>query len=86
MVVHIWLNIMLKNHYYGARNPYAQFQKEITMEDYLKSKPVAYPLKLLSLHQLQMGSSSNLRYKLGLPMGIFELVDYTGLIIMLFLR
>ena len=50
--------IAIKNHYYGARNPYAQFQKEITMEDYLKSKPVAYPLKLLVSSPITDGAAA----------------------------
>ncbi|MEM0363156.1 MAG: thiolase domain-containing protein [Sulfolobaceae archaeon] len=50
--------IAIKNHYYGARNPYAQFQKEITMEDYLKSKPVAYPLKLLDSSPITDGAAA----------------------------
>ncbi|MEM3226141.1 MAG: thiolase domain-containing protein [Saccharolobus sp.] len=50
--------IAIKNHYYGARNPYAQFQKEITMEDYLKSKPVAYPLNLLDSSPITDGEAA----------------------------
>jgi acetyl-CoA acetyltransferase len=50
--------IAIKNHYYGARNPYAQFQKEITMEEYLKSKPVAYPLKLLDSSPITDGAAA----------------------------
>jgi acetyl-CoA C-acetyltransferase len=36
----------VKNHKYGAKNPYAMFQKELTVEDVLKSRIVASPLKL----------------------------------------
>jgi acetyl-CoA acetyltransferase len=50
--------IAIKNHYYGAKNPYAQFQKEITMEEYLKSKPVAYPLKLLDSSPITDGAAA----------------------------
>ncbi|WP_338598359.1 thiolase domain-containing protein [Sulfolobus tengchongensis] len=50
--------IAIKNHYYGARNPYAQFQKEISMDDYLKSKPVAYPLKLLDSSPITDGAAA----------------------------
>jgi len=35
--------VALKNHYYGARNPNALFQKEITIEKALASDPVASP-------------------------------------------
>ncbi|WP_061980446.1 thiolase domain-containing protein, partial [Sulfolobus acidocaldarius] len=51
-------SVAVKNHYYGARNPYAQFQKEITMEEYLKSKPVAQPLKLLDSSPITDGAAA----------------------------
>ncbi|EZQ06698.1 acetyl-CoA acetyltransferase [Candidatus Acidianus copahuensis] len=51
-------NIAVKNHYYGARNPYAQFQKEITMEDYLNSRPVAYPLRILDSSPITDGAAA----------------------------
>lgn len=38
--------VSVKNHKYGAKNPYAMFQKELTMEDVMKSRVVASPLKL----------------------------------------
>ncbi len=37
------LQVAIKNHYYGARNPNALFQKEFTMERALASDPVASP-------------------------------------------
>ena len=37
----------MKNHYNGARDPYAHFQNEITVDDVLKSPPVCHPLHLL---------------------------------------
>jgi acetyl-CoA C-acetyltransferase len=37
------MQVAIKNHYYGARNPNALFQKEITMEKALASDPVASP-------------------------------------------
>jgi acetyl-CoA C-acetyltransferase len=37
------LQVAIKNHYYGARNPNALFRKEITMEKALASDPVASP-------------------------------------------
>ena len=39
-------HVAVKNHFHGARNPKAQFQKEIKVEDVLKSAKVADPLKL----------------------------------------
>lgn len=38
--------VSVKNHKYGANNPYAMYRKEITVEDVLKSRVVASPLKL----------------------------------------
>jgi acetyl-CoA C-acetyltransferase len=35
--------VAVKNHYYGARNPNALFQKEITLDKALASEPVASP-------------------------------------------
>lgn len=39
--------VSVKNHKYGATNPLAMFRKELTVEDVLKSRVVASPLKLL---------------------------------------
>jgi len=38
--------VAVKNHRNGARNPNAQFRKEITIEDALRSPSVAYPFTL----------------------------------------
>src|SRR5579875_124250 len=38
--------VSVKNHKYSSLNPYAQFQKPITVEDVLKSRPIVTPLKL----------------------------------------
>ncbi|MDD5313461.1 MAG: thiolase domain-containing protein [Dehalococcoidia bacterium] len=38
--------VSVNSHYYGARNPKAQFQKEITIDDVLKSFMVATPIQL----------------------------------------
>lgn len=40
------LEVAIKNHYYGARNPCALFQKEITMEKAKASDEVATPLQV----------------------------------------
>ena len=37
------LQVAIKNHYYGARNPNALFRKEITLEKAMASDPVASP-------------------------------------------
>lgn len=39
--------VAVKNRAAGARNPYAQQQKEVTLEEVLTSRPVAEPLTLL---------------------------------------
>jgi acetyl-CoA C-acetyltransferase len=38
--------VSIKNHFYGAKNPYALFRKEITMEKALASDEVATPLQV----------------------------------------
>ena len=38
--------VSVKNHRYGAKNPYAMFQKEITVDEVMKSRVVSSPLKL----------------------------------------
>jgi acetyl-CoA C-acetyltransferase len=40
------MQVAIKNHYYGARNPMALFQKEITMEKALASEEVATPFQV----------------------------------------
>ncbi|MHC4767056.1 MAG: thiolase domain-containing protein, partial [Planctomycetota bacterium] len=40
------LQVAVKNHHYGAKNPKALFQKEITMEKALASEAVASPLQV----------------------------------------
>lgn len=38
--------VSVQSHYYGARNPLAQLQQEISIDDVLKSFPVSTPLQL----------------------------------------
>jgi acetyl-CoA C-acetyltransferase len=40
------LDVAVKNHYYGARNPFALFQKEITKEKALASDHVSSPFQV----------------------------------------
>ena len=40
-------SVAVKNHYNGARDPYAHFRNEITVDDVLRSAPVCHPLHLL---------------------------------------
>ncbi|MEM2070376.1 MAG: thiolase domain-containing protein, partial [Archaeoglobaceae archaeon] len=50
--------VAVKNHYYGAKNPYAQFQKEITIETVLKSPYIAWPFKLFDCSPITDGSAA----------------------------
>jgi len=49
--------VAVKNHKHGALNPKAHMQKEITMEEALKSRPVAWPLKLYDCSLITDGAS-----------------------------
>ena len=50
--------VAVKAHHYGAMNPLAQFQKEITLEKALHSQVVSWPLKLYDACPLTDGSAS----------------------------
>lgn len=50
--------VAVKNHYYGARNPKAQFQREITVEEVMKSRYVAWPLKLYDCSPITDGAAA----------------------------
>ncbi len=50
--------VAVKAHHYGAMNPLAQFQKEITLEKALGSQMVAWPLKLYDACPLTDGSAA----------------------------
>jgi len=49
--------VCVKNHKYSALNPLAQFPKEVTLEDVLKSLVVAPPLKLLDCSGITDGAA-----------------------------
>ncbi len=49
--------VAVKNHYYGAKNPYAQFQKEIDVETVMKSPYIAWPYKLFDCSPITDGSA-----------------------------
>jgi acetyl-CoA C-acetyltransferase len=49
--------VSVKNHHYSAMNPLAQFQKEITVEDVLKSLVVAPPLNLFDCSGITDGAA-----------------------------
>ena len=50
--------VAIKNHSNGSFNPYAQFRKNITKEDYLKSQMVSYPLRLYDCAPITDGASA----------------------------
>ena len=54
----ILAQVAIKNHSNGSFNPYAQFRKIITKEDYLKSQMVAYPLHLYDCAPITDGASA----------------------------
>ncbi len=50
--------VSVKNHSNGAKNPFAQYQKEITLEQVMKSQYVAEPLKLFDCSPLTDGAAA----------------------------
>ncbi len=48
----------VKNHRNASKNKFAQFQNEITIEDVMKSAPVATPLKLLDCSPITDGAAA----------------------------
>ncbi len=50
-------SVSVKNHKHGAMNPYAQFQREVKVEDVLNSKMVADPLKILDCSPVTDGAA-----------------------------
>src|SRR5512136_1944702 len=50
--------VAIKNHSNGCFNPYAQFRKIITREDYLKSQMVSFPLRLYDCAPITDGASA----------------------------
>ena len=50
--------VRVKNQKYAARNPKAQFQFEVTVEDVLKSRPIAWPLKLYDCSAITDGAAA----------------------------
>jgi len=50
--------VAVKNHANAAKNPYAHFQKEITLRDVMKSKKVASPLKLYDCSPITDGAAA----------------------------
>ena len=50
--------VAVKNHHYGAKNPKAQFQREISLEQAINSPYVAWPFKLFDCSPITDGSAA----------------------------
>jgi acetyl-CoA C-acetyltransferase len=50
--------VAVKNHKYGAMNPYAHMQKEVSLEEALKSRYIAWPLKLYDCSLITDGAAA----------------------------
>jgi acetyl-CoA C-acetyltransferase len=48
--------VSVKNHRNAFRNPYAHVRKEVTVEDVLNSRPLAWPIKLLDVPPISDGA------------------------------
>ncbi len=56
-------SVGVKNHFYGAKNPYAHMQKEITLEEAMNSVPIAAPLNLYDCSLISDGAAAVLLTK-----------------------
>jgi len=54
----ILCKVALKNHRNGVFNPYAQFRKEITEEQYFNSRMISYPLRLYDCAPITDGAAA----------------------------
>jgi len=50
--------VAIKNHFNGVLNPYAQFRKTITKEDYMKSQMVSFPLRVYDCAPITDGAAA----------------------------
>ncbi len=50
--------VAVKNHENGSRNPYAQFQKPVNLEEVMNSKVIADPLRIFEFCPVSDGSAS----------------------------
>jgi benzoylsuccinyl-CoA thiolase BbsB subunit len=50
--------VSVKNHKYGALNPYAQYQKEFTIEEVLNSRMISEPITLLQCNPIGDGAAA----------------------------
>ncbi len=50
--------VSVKNHHYGAMNPYAHLQKEVSLDEAMKSMPVCQPLNLYDCCLISDGAAA----------------------------
>ena len=50
--------VAVKNHYYGSMNSKAQYQKTVSVEEVMKSRYIAWPVKLLDSSPITDGSAA----------------------------
>lgn len=51
-------SVGVKNHFYGAKNPLAHIQKEVSLEEAVNSVPIAYPLNLYDCSLISDGAAA----------------------------
>ncbi len=54
----ILASVAIKNHFNGSLNPFAQFQKRVSLDEYMESKMVAEPLRLYDCSPISDGAAA----------------------------
>lgn len=62
--------VSVKNHFHASMNPLAQFRREITVQDVLRSAKIADPLKLLDCSPISDGASAVVITSKASPAGV----------------
>jgi acetyl-CoA acetyltransferase len=78
----VFAQVAIKNHYNGSLNPFSQFGKPITKEEYLKSQVVSYPLRLYDCASIADGAAAMVLTSLPTPVrvsGIGHATDTSAL-------
>lgn len=61
------IDATIKSHANGARNPYAQYQKAVTAEEIMSSRPIAEPLRLLMCSSIADGAAAAIVTSVDVP-------------------